>query len=799
MSKPRDGTQRGRARLALLALGGALVAAVAWLVWRDQGAGRAWRDAAADRSDERGDERRSPGDPMADGRAAVAEPATDMHVTVVSDAAGAQPIDGARVQTFEDSVPGTFRTDAEGKCWLPVAPAAGTMRLLVEAEGWFHVNASFDRREPPRISLTPATTLFGRVYERESGRTVAGATVSFAHDNCQGCEPQSAMTDARGAYEIAGVPAREVGLLARAEGFPLQRFLRQLAGVHARVQCDLALETGVAVALRVVDHGSEQPVEGVTVRTIDLAGRTGPDGRLRLFVLPSERDGQIRFRLRRPDYCQLRCQVAPQDLSDAGEVLVRYPRSAPVQGTVRDLAGRPIAQAQIRVARDHQGIAEDARAGKVTRAPSFGLGPSWRLLDEEDWVQAKTDDQGRYRTPGVVPSTSRYLVAAYHPDHQYGQVSLAQAPEHGQPAVVDIVLQPLPAGGTVIGRLTLNGAPVAGHLSWNGETRDGGAEVASDGAFRLERVEAGDAELTVVVASIEKVTRKLQIRAGEQQRCDVDLQVAMTSISGRVTHADGRPGEGESVTAFEARDGHAAWPNLQFRASVVADRDGAFSIAVPEGKRSYWVSAGTLPRSAARQDVAPGAAGVDLVLPAVGSVRFRVLDQRTRRTVSGADLYVKGPTATRFEQEYSAARAPDPEGWCRLEVVLGQYDLMARAAGLGYEPCIVPGVRVLDAAQPPRVTFELQRGATVRVRLAPGQQALPQRDMVVLWREGETDPNEARTFVFDAAGNAAMRGLSAGRYRFATSGDELAFEPATVEVARGEEVAVELRWHAKEK
>src|SRR5687767_12078109 len=117
----------------------------------DLRAGRSVETSAPREADEL-----APPQPVARAQVAVAEPAAaeqseaaqaghDARTIrlILFDRENDRPVEGARVETFQGSIPAVATTDASGSCAVQARTDADSIRMAIERAGYFHVRGDF--------------------------------------------------------------------------------------------------------------------------------------------------------------------------------------------------------------------------------------------------------------------------------------------------------------------------------------------------------------------------------------------------------------------------------------------------------------------------------------------------------------------------------------------------------------------------------------------------------------------------------------------------------------------------------
>ncbi len=727
-----------------------------------------------------------------------------------------KPVAGARVTTFEDSRPGEHLTDEDGVCRLPIEPSVELLRLLVEAEGFFHAHVHYSRAERLKLELAPAAVLSGRLLDAEHGFPLPGAYVELVHGYCKGCGPERAVAGEDGRFELPCVPLdRGSTFLLRAEGYPPDTAAIRLRGERVQ-EHDFRLERGLGIEGRVVDLMTGEPIAGAEILNVergDTRWRADRDGRFSARLLRSTLRESIELEVRSEGTCRLRASIDPEEAPEGAELSFPLVQGARFAGVVLDEEGAPVAGADL-------GLAEPPGRDRLEGAPDpnplDALPPGCHYEFHDHRSFDTTDGQGTFDMGACLPWSGPWGLRVRHSPHLAKELDLGHLGGPGETTWIEIRLEPAPATGILSGSISVNGEPRAGRIRWNGSTRSGMVRVDVDGLFRIEDVEAGRVELDPRPELLDwggppapGMAIAIELPPGEERVHDFDLELHMTSISGRVRSPQGEPLEGMRVTA--RRQGGHQNRNAQTAA------DGGYAVEIPATGELYDVVASNPPLWERKDGVAEGAEHVDFVLSRVGRISYRPVDPETGANVPSFDVYWRPTGEKLYRSLQPLDYSPDPEGWFQSDVAVGTVDFMARADMLGYRPLLVPAQAIPVEGSPEPLLLELQRGLEIELRLAEGLEAPPEGTHVFLletaawaglrydseegWEENEHYPSLShthRSLHFDDSGRAKLIGLFPGPHRFKVFPPDIAIEPETLDLTGEEREPILIRWRRVE-
>jgi len=303
----------------------------------------------------------------------------------IVDARG-EPIAGAAVEIWEPpsssellslAAPALLDTesDEDGRVTGAI-PQLEKLLIVVDAPG--HPPVELEGRLPPHIELRDTPPWRGRLLfegERlESGQICASWWSRFETWGAAHLYERCAELEGNGAFELAGLPAQKVRVLARSQGYlPLRRTLRPGPEVELR------LERGIPVRGRVFASSGE-PVAEVEVKSGEARSVTGNDGRFQIAVPDLPRDLEIRAR----GFAVERVRVRkPKTGEGSEELVIRLQPATQLQGRLltAELEPPPSAEATA-----------ELRAGDARTSRQYSL-----ELDDEGAFSLDLEKAGTYR------------------------------------------------------------------------------------------------------------------------------------------------------------------------------------------------------------------------------------------------------------------------------------------------------------------------------------------------------------------------------------------------------------------
>jgi len=753
-----------------------------------------------------------PPDAVAD--AGVEEPEPAIYSGHVRDP-DEQPVEGARLELYvhegrdwRDSEPlGSATSDADGafRIELPVRPEQD---LLIYAQAKGHGTLSMNPVHPDveiPIQLMWVTTVSGTVRDAQTSTPVEGAEVFMSRND-------KVVTAADGTFSLGGlVVGWESQLIAEHPDYARteETFL-----VRERdpLQLDLELAPGVALRLPVIDRQTGAPLPGAEVRSYRGAppfATADDDGLVALRVT----EGEMRsFHVSHEGYASLGWTwsvkdpdpALPPELALAPlafiDVRIESPDGSPIEGVATGLRNEAILFGEPEVPGDVREIHRLTGAARDHAPPG----------DESD--------ANGHVLRSVVPLETPYTLKTYGKGY---------APSSSEPVLVS---QPGDRVGVVI--VCQLAAIVEGLVERNGEPRpyvqiearrsDGSflsrGYSDEDGRYRIDRLEAGEVQLTVEDSGDPPQQATLTVEGGQEYVQDFVWTEIEAPIRGVVLRADGSPARDVLVFArSEVKDTGDS--------TRTAD-DGGFELAVTPG-HVYEVTARDV-QSRSVEGVAPGAEDVEIVLPLMGTLAIQLVDADTRQPVRaershgfGRWLNWRKPGEELFRPTHRAA--VDVEGIAELTLPVGDAELSIHLEREGYAARRVT-LPVATVEDPTPVPVLLQHTPTVQLRLRadpPRDEVRPDGCLLFALADSERSllrgpfPEQGgpsnhringvnmwmedfgmmeRLLRVDAEGLVELRGLPSGRYTLLAFGDDVRFDPPTFDLPLAGDEPLEVRW-----
>lgn len=584
----------------------------------------------------------------------------------VLDRSTGEPIANARVSA------GGWRaenTDLNGRFMMQLD--TGEDWQLVASHEAYHQSQPqpFASPDPRTIEaeflLDPITTgtILGTAINAATGEPIANAVIAIAG--------QQVRTDSQGRFRAEEIESGEVQVSGAQSGFRADNqtlLLEALQSAEATLELE-PITTGTISGV-VVDLESGAPLPGVAVRAGDVTGTTGDDG---TFVLEEVEAGAITVAASKSLYVPTSSDTMLEAMGAAETRLELEPITwGTVRGDVRDATtGQLLANATVRIGAieittdaDGNYVAERVPAGDIsvvaamsryydaqaaTMLPRDGIveqplelapittGTVYATIIDassgepiggaEVMVGQRRDetDDGGEITAEEIPA-GRVVVNASARLYEPGSAE-AVLDAAGE-SRLEIELVPITYGtvaGTVVD--SLSGAPLA-----NANIRFAGLDLRSDaqGAFRAERVPAGDISVSAELFRYQGDQENIVLERGTEQSVNLALEPITTgTVRGIVRNAaDGQPVSGATVTMG----------NLSTRSNA----EGRFELEqVPAGDLSVRANL-TLFEPGESQVSVEAAAAVDTEVQMTpityGSVSGTVVNADTGEPLDGASV-----------------------------------------------------------------------------------------------------------------------------------------------------------------
>ncbi|MEW6741718.1 MAG: hypothetical protein AB1486_03080 [Planctomycetota bacterium] len=201
-----------------------------------------------------------------------------------------------------------------------------------------------------------------------------------------------------------------------------------------------------------------------------------------------------------------------------------------------------------------------------------------------------------------------------------------------------------------------------------------------------------------------------------------------------------------------------------------------------------------------REGVPAGSDGVDMVIPDVGALRYRLIDAPRMFILSWRRS---------GEQRLSLLNrdeTPDAHGWYEDVFPTGRIDVSVATYDDRRQPAVISGVSI-SSGQETAIEIRLQEGYVLDVQLADTSPLFPSDHQLVLVREDE-DPedlfatrNETRCWGrflnLRSLRSGRFKQLATGKYRLLSIPNDLQIEPSAVAVTGGATTPIQVRWFCR--
>lgn len=434
----------------------------------------------------------------------------------------------------DPAIPGGFQTRVKrlGRVELSLAPGAYTLYLDRDDStctvGQVEVAPGQTRDLGVITCQDERVALSGRVTGKY-GLPVWGARVHARNRSYN-----NARTGFTGRYTLTGLEPGAYEITVRHDDYAPKTGTVQVNG-HNRF--DVALDPCGSVSGQVVDAASGAPVGGARVfcekddyplqEEMETVSRAGSGA----FTFSDVQPGYRQLSMRAPGFPTQGRRVKVVS-GAATEVALRLKHAQTFEGTVVDWAGEPVPGAEVTL--------------------------RWGTRVCE--ASAVTDADGRFRLADVVREASWF--GARHPE--YPRLSRELDEEETRTGKARIALE---RGGTIEGRILLDGAPVAETEVRVVGTPSYKTVLEADGAYRVRGVPAGGVRMSVDIplggsggaASDVSVVRWVEVAPGGTAHEDIDLATTDAMVEGKIKY-EGIAEWAAGVTLnFETGHGHVSY------------------------------------------------------------------------------------------------------------------------------------------------------------------------------------------------------------------------------------------------
>lgn len=466
-------------------------------------------------------------------------------------------------------------TDEEGRFLFPPVAAAGRMRIAARAEGFATAVVEVGGLTEILVALDRSARIRGHVLDG-AGSAVEGAwVVASDTSRARWPLPQSSRvtTAADGSFELVDVPPGRLLVEAGAPGFStVEKELASVGAGRTVEKLELRLAPAAVVRGRVTHRG--EPVAGAEVglrRFADphpMHAVTDAEGR---FAFENADPGRLFLVARHPEK-GIAATERTLAATESSDVELALESGMTLAGTVLDPDGRPVAGAELVVARSQQRTSLPGALGEVDP----------QAFDALVFVRLVTDAEGRFSTPALASATASVRIASRN---GFRPVHLQDVPLPED----DLVVR-LERGARIAGRIrAADGAAWRGNGGTVQAILVGGYTNATatpeDGRFVVDGLGEGEWDVSFR-HPLDGESDTVRIRATEGRDASVTLSLSEgATVEGRVV-SRGKPVAGARVGPGDKR--HSSVSLASDRA-VRTRPDGRFSLPLSPGLRSLVV------------------------------------------------------------------------------------------------------------------------------------------------------------------------------------------------------------------
>jgi protocatechuate 3,4-dioxygenase beta subunit len=501
-----------------------------------------------------------------------------------------------------------------------------------------------------QLVLEPSGSLKGHVVDGATRQPVTAFRLGlyWAQDGERPAGGRQAdVEDAGGAFVLADVPARDVGVTVSAEGYATRRIeaVSVPPGGEAPDQ-DIALEAELPIRGRVTGEDKAGIPEAV-VRVSSKGEHQSVSART---------DDQGEYELR---------GVAP------GEFALTFEASG-FLSEKRTLDTRQSARLDVTLRR---GLSlTGVVVGDGAAVPSARVSAASSMAGAQ-YAHANTDERGRFKLEGLVPG--RYTVSASAEGKGKGKLEDVD-PESSGP--LRLVLE-RSRRAVLTGKVV--GLPAAGEqplmvmvMARNDEEEpdDATALVEAAGTFRLDDAPAGRVTVRAEASTGEssRQSRSVELTLAPGAEAEVVLEFPEGVVSGQVTR-DGRPVAGMQVSfSAPAAPGASSRTDVRGNYEVAGLQPGRYTVTVSGDGTSYEVD-----------HVVSGSGEFDIDITG-GSLQGRVVRADDGTPVPGVSV-VLWPLGTRENRPADAADSNGQGEFALRSLREGRYRVTTSKKGYGQE------------------------------------------------------------------------------------------------------------------
>ncbi len=645
--------------------------------------------------------------------------ATGIYGTVMD--ANARPIPGAKTLLFPGttSITGQEVAQAAGTCDEKGRYRFGGLNLCeayfiyTEAEGYQPALRYMTSGHDSQVTLRQAQAIRGRVLLAETREPVALARISFEQfhwlpsvlaraggspDPLQGrfLKVRESLSNEEGYYELAGLRFdRQQKIRARRDAKSAPQTNEFQLDPGQTDGYDILLDERTTIELVLYDLKSGDPL-AIEVDIHGASFTADSEGRIE-YSYPGA-DHARYLRLKAPGYCQT-ISFHPKS-NTTKQLRIPMTRGAVVRGRVVDAKGRAV-----------EGAFVNAGSGSRNNKIPGIEGASLRNEDRRSY----SDAEGRYEVFGIVPGAQGLYVRASHRDHARSAKAELNLPNAGDTAEIELVLGD---PGSIQGILSIDGEPGSAEIRWSSDNGSGRARSNDRGFYRLRAVPPGEVTLKIRLDGASRRENKdpgeiVAVRLGEVLEHDIDFHTDRVPLSGYVVDERGTPMGGVNVYASADLD------EQRHTGRDTTKADGSFYMLVSSGPGLFYrLSAHQNYRTAKKDNISPGADGIELVLPDVGLLRLKAIDAFTRESI-GARLYYRRHAEEALTMLYQGGSRfkPGPDGSFLARFPIGTFEVVVTNGDENYVPARIERVRItyedvteastsLDRGVPTGVTFK---------------------------------------------------------------------------------------------
>lgn len=596
-----------------------------------------------------------------------------------------------------------------------------------------------------RIELVTGGTVFGRVYDKDTGEGISGVNLS-TYSKDSNAPIRSEYTDSTGIYQITGLATAPYEIsYSRIDGYPSmghqdKRVLEVKTG-EIIPDLDFPISKGICVRGIVVDNDGN-PVEKASVsqrigyQTYWVRATSASDGSFELMGLKATEKLYLKARTNE----MASRTIGPLLLPDEGleGIILTLEDGGSISGKVVDTSGNPI------ISRDISAYLRNEEIGNPSQS---------------------TDSKGRFRLPALTAGTYDIKVSPQSQAGGFREIHKTVELGPGEHLTDVVVIVDESDGFEIAGRVT-NTEGNALQNAWaftrsHSTDTSGNAQTDKNGYYKISGLDEGI--YYVDVSHNNYSSAKMNDVEAGSTGVDFVLE-GCGAIEGRVVSA----ANGESISNFQIIQltGHVQrwgqWMNTYTFVNVHS-ADGSFSFSqVDVGEAAIIVKAdGFSPGIEHVTGIEAGQTIKDVIIKLEAGLSVEGIVKDTNGSpISGAWIFI-GAVPSEWDRERFSVALSDSEGGFRLDSLSHETKTISAYHG-DYASASV----LVDPAHDSKIEIVLSNGGIIEGQVTLAGRPLDQQLVQVYYPGSGGHRSEVRT---NHDGTYQINGLDPGRASVSTS------------------------------